>query len=892
MPITTEISKDFVQTDENGDLNLYSEIPTDMSELTDNSFCYTNLKIEKGHHSGGLIRAYKNVSVGDAGLELCTISGEGTLTKAMTIGSNGVNEINFGEINLENTWFGPDLRGGLNISGGGWYLVEDSKGMRGHLNEKFDFNENSDNFQDALLQNEGVRNTRSVSNTPLASIDNVDEILIYSHDGSHDWWVIDNSLFRADIVDFENAKGMSRTGAYTYDVCHPPNSMPNGIKYQKNSDVPAPLAFCRHYGDKMSIWNGAPTVYDYATIIYRSDFESGPSEHNMLSSIHHKGISIFVRNSTNIQINPIPYPTMIKKELDHLHITAPLSIYPENNKLDDLGLSWDKVLKFDGNNETDNTVTVDNAGGWYLVRQTYDAPLSSNPLIYNDNFHFGFDYGTKEDESTYPSGHSWSRNVSNYDYDEVLFYMDDAGEIVWQIWDRTALESLMSRYNASYVQVSGVKKSSVSSTPHTVEAHVRAVENGNCDPQILYSKPGIGSSHPNRRWNDFDNGAFARTYYVRRSDGQPVRLKNKVKVYIDGNLDVDGKITCSNIIPSSQGNIEINADKQSMVYIKGINRNDDLNSCLLTLHANTQSSKMTNGWGPTISFVTNRTGKEGAWPAANIKGCIYSGANTGWDYYMLAIDVYGDQLTRIRGLEIRAASPFSALVANCYCPGAFHASTADMTTSDDRMKFYETNIDNALSLINKLKPKKYEKYTPSFDIMKGAWMPKESEWETVKKNNYINEFGLIAQDIRAIPELSFLVTGNEHIEEIECVSESKYNNLNKEEQVEYTEFYYYSDASGEQITDIQYNNLDNEKKTLYTLTENRNYRKTILTDQSLYLNYAGIFIINIAAVKELSKENDAKTEKITELESRCTEAEAKIAKLEADMKAIKAKLGL
>lgn len=171
-------------------------------------------------------------------------------------------------------------------------------------------------------------------------------------------------------------------------------------------------------------------------------------------------------------------------------------------------------------------------------------------------------------------------------------------------------------------------------------------------------------------------------------------------------------------------------------------------------------------------------------------------------------------------------------------------------------------------------------------------MPKESEWETVKKNNYINEFGLIAQDIRAIPELSFLVTGNEHIEEIECVSESKYNNLNKEEQDQYTEFYYYSDASGEQITDIRYNNLEPEKKTLYTLTENRNYRKTNLTDQSLYLNYQGLFIINIAAVKELSKENDAKTEKITELESRCTEAEAKIAKLEADMKAIKAKLGL
>lgn len=279
-------------------------------------------------------------------------------------------------------------------------------------------------------------------------------------------------------------------------------------------------------------------------------------------------------------------------------------------------------------------------------------------------------------------------------------------KILWQIWDRTALESLMSRYNQADIQVSGVKKSSLSSSPHTVRANVRLSFNKD-DPQIGYSYPDAILDTAEREWEAYEGRTSHRSYYVRRSDGQPVRLKNKVvKVDVDGNLDVDGKITCSNIIPSSQGNIEINADKQSMVYIKGINRNDDLNSCLLTLHANTQSSKMTNGWGPTISFVTNRAGKEGAWPAANIKGCIYSGANTAWDYYMLAIDVYGDQNTRMRGLEIRAANPISALVANCYCPGAFHASTADMTTSDDRMKFYETNIDNALSLINKLKPKK------------------------------------------------------------------------------------------------------------------------------------------------------------------------------------------
>ena len=55
--------------------------------------------------------------------------------------------------------------------------------------------------------------------------------------------------------------------------------------------------------------------------------------------------SIFFRDSTNIQANPKPYPTMIKKEPDHLHITAPLNIYPEGNyELDDLGLSGIYIL--------------------------------------------------------------------------------------------------------------------------------------------------------------------------------------------------------------------------------------------------------------------------------------------------------------------------------------------------------------------------------------------------------------------------------------------------------------------------------------------------------------------------------------------------------------------
>ena len=140
-------------------------------------------------------------------------------------------------------------------------------------------------------------------------------------------------------------------------------------------------------------------------------------------------MSIFFRDSTNIQANPKVYPTMIKKEPDHLHITAPLNIYPEGDyELDTLGFSKDKNLKFDGNHLTAG-VTVDASGGWYLVRQANGFNDDTQPDIYNDNFHFGISYGTKQPGDTYTSGHLWTRNVSNYDYDEVLFYMEDAGDI-------------------------------------------------------------------------------------------------------------------------------------------------------------------------------------------------------------------------------------------------------------------------------------------------------------------------------------------------------------------------------------------------------------------------------------------------------------------------------
>jgi hypothetical protein len=86
-------------------------------------------------------------------------------------------------------------------------------------------------------------------------------------------------------------------------------------------------------------------------------------------------------------------------------------------------------------------------------------------------------------------------------------------------------------------------------------------------------------------------------------------------------------------------------------------------------------------------------------------------------------------------------------------------------TSDDRIKFDEENVSNALTLMSQLTPQKYEKIIGTLD-KKGTWIPTDEEWDSVKSEyDYKSEFGFIAQDVRRIPELSFLVSGDEVDEE-------------------------------------------------------------------------------------------------------------------------------
>ena len=145
----------------------------------------------------------------------------------------------------------------------------------------------------------------------------------------------------------------------------------------------------------------------------------------------------------------------------------------------------------------------------------------------------------------------------------------------------------------------------------------------------------------------------------------------------------------------------------------------------------------------------------------------------------------------------------------------------NVSPSDDRIKYNEEDVSNALTLISQLKPKKYDKIMKRPNPMSGTWIPTDEEWENVKDDyEHGEEFGLIAQDVRKIPELAFLVSGEETRIDTKTLTAVKYNTLTAEEQEEYTQT---SDG----------------------------YAKQVETQTPLSLNYQGLFVLAIGAIQEL-----------------------------------------
>jgi len=91
-------------------------------------------------------------------------------------------------------------------------------------------------------------------------------------------------------------------------------------------------------------------------------------------------------------------------------------------------------------------------------------------------------------------------------------------------------------------------------------------------------------------------------------------------------------------------------------------------------------------------------------------------------------------------------------------------NTAIPFLSDDRAKHEEINITNGLEIIRQLHPKKYKKtdyinYAGNFEIIDNMW-----DWEA----------GLIAQEVKNIPDLNCFVKGGDTYVNDELVQNAYY----------------------------------------------------------------------------------------------------------------------
>ncbi|MAF46179.1 MAG: hypothetical protein CL407_09695 [Acidimicrobiaceae bacterium] len=193
--------------------------------------------------------------------------------------------------------------------------------------------------------------------------------------------------------------------------------------------------------------------------------------------------------------------------------------------------------------------------------------------------------------------------------------------------------------------------------------------------------------------------------------------------------------------------------------------------------------------------------------------------------------------------------------------GSLYYTSGGLNGSDDRIKYNERNISNALTMISQLKPQKYEKIMEFPGEPIGTWIPTDEEWENVKEDyKYGEEFGFIAQDVRKIPELSFLVHGEETRMDTKTVSQEEYSNLSTEEQVTFT--HSYTDGTNI-ITQEEYSNIEPTEQEAYV----QQYTKQTETETPLGLNYQGLFVVAISAIQELKLKNDALEARIASLEN-------------------------
>jgi hypothetical protein len=243
---------------------------------------------------------------------------------------------------------------------------------------------------------------------------------------------------------------------------------------------------------------------------------------------------------------------------------------------------------------------------------------------------------------------------------------------------------------------------------------------------------------------------------------------------------------------------------------------------------------------------------------------VYTAAGVG----LQAMSIFDDGKIGVGYSSVGAADRF-AVNGRIYC-------TSINSSSDDRIKYNESDITDPLALINQLKPQRYEKITETPEKI-GTWMPTDEEWENVKdKHKYSLEFGFIAQDVRKIPELAFLVSGEETKIIETDISSDEYDQLDSIDQDKCVPFYIRDEPNNDEqeetrINSEVYTNLNPEVQKKFTLR----YTTPIETQTTLSLDYTGLSVLTTAGLQKV----DAQLQ-ITKTDLQTTKEDVRIVKEE------------
>jgi hypothetical protein len=144
--------------------------------------------------------------------------------------------------------------------------------------------------------------------------------------------------------------------------------------------------------------------------------------------------------------------------------------------------------------------------------------------------------------------------------------------------------------------------------------------------------------------------------------------------------------------------------------------------------------------------------------------------------------------------------------------------------SDDRLKHNEVLITNGLDVIDKLKPKFYQK---SHTLLDASYNGDLSGY------SWTYEAGFIAQEVLQIPDISFAVSGGDYYQE--------------------TINYYPNSANYDISTLLMHHSNDiSANYDISDILMNQNYDISYnLITQAYSLNYNSIYVYIFAAIKEL-----------------------------------------